>query len=81
MSNAIGLFLRQVVLQRGLPFDVKLPKIKPVALGSLSETELNIELDKGYTELEKGHVRSASDVFTDLNKDLVRSKIAADSSS
>ena len=25
MSNAIGLFLNQVVLQRGIPFEVKLP--------------------------------------------------------
>ncbi|HPE94771.1 MAG TPA: type II toxin-antitoxin system RelB/DinJ family antitoxin [Bacillota bacterium] len=27
MSNAIGLFLRQVVLQRGIPFDMKLPEV------------------------------------------------------
>ena len=27
MSNAIGLFLRQVVLQRGIPFDIKLPTV------------------------------------------------------
>lgn len=26
MSNAVGMFLRQVVLQNGIPFDVKLPK-------------------------------------------------------
>ena len=25
MSNAIGLFLNQVVLQRGIPFEIKLP--------------------------------------------------------
>ena len=27
LSNAIGLFLRQVVLQRGIPFDMKLPEV------------------------------------------------------
>jgi len=69
MSNAIGLFLRQVVLQGGLPFDVKLPKKKPVAMGSLSETELNVELEKGYTDMKKGRVRPATDVFSDLQKD------------
>lgn len=28
MSNAVGMFLRQIVLQRGLPFEVKLPQEK-----------------------------------------------------
>jgi len=69
MSNAIGLFLRQVVLQRGLPFDVKLPNKKPAAIGSLSETELNVELEKGYTDMKKGRVRPAVEVFSDLQKD------------
>ena len=27
MSNAVGMFLRQVVLQRGIPFDMKLSLI------------------------------------------------------
>jgi len=69
MSNAICLFLRQVVLQRGLPFEVKLPNKKPVAMSSLSETELNVELEKGYTDMKEGHVRTAADVFSDLQKD------------
>ena len=25
MSNAVGMFLRQVVIQRGIPFEMKLP--------------------------------------------------------
>ena len=25
MSNAVGMFLRQIVLQRGIPFEMKLP--------------------------------------------------------
>jgi len=69
MSNAIGLFLRQVVIHRGLPFEVKLPYKKPVALDSLSVAEFNAELEKGYTDMKEGKVRPASDVFADLKKD------------
>ena len=29
MSNAVSMFLRQVVLQKGIPFDVKLPADDP----------------------------------------------------
>ena len=56
MSNAIGLFLRQVVMQRGIPFDMKLPKSHPLAVGSLSEAQFNAEIEKGLTDLASGKV-------------------------
>ena len=31
MSNAVGMFLRQVIIQRGIPFEMKLPVKKPLA--------------------------------------------------
>lgn len=35
MSNAVGMFLRQIVLQRGIPFEMKLPSCEePVSYGS-----------------------------------------------
>ena len=69
MSNAIGLFLRQIVLQRGIPFDMKLPQRKPVALGSLSEAEFNAEMEKGFADMAAGRLRPADDVFADLQRD------------
>lgn len=70
MSNAIGLFLRQVVLQRGLPFEVKLPEQnKPIAMKALSADEFNKEMEKGYADMKAGRVRPAADVFADLQKD------------
>ena len=69
MSNAIGLFLRQVVLHRGLPFEVKLPEREPVALSSLSTEEFNAEMEKGFMDMNEGRVRPAADVFADLEKD------------
>ena len=69
MSNAIGLFLRQVVLQRGIPFDMKLPQQRPVALGSLSEAEFNAEIEKGFADMESGRARPAAEVFADLERD------------
>ena len=69
MSNAIGLFLQQVVLQRGIPFDVKLPFRKPLGLGSLSEEEFNYEIEKGFADIVAGRMRSADNVFADLKRD------------
>jgi len=36
MANAINLFLRQVILQKGIPFDVKLPQKKLLDYNALS---------------------------------------------
>lgn len=69
VSNAINMFYKQIILQRGLPFEVKLPTEQPLNMASLSEEQLNTELEKGYTDMLKGHTRSADEVFSDIRKD------------
>jgi len=69
MSNAINIFLKQVVLQRGIPFDMKLPATTPIAVGSLDDTAMNTELEKGYADMKSGRQRSAKDVLADMNRD------------
>ena len=68
-SSAIDIFYRQIILKRGLPFDVKIPIEKPVAMGVLSEEELNDELEKGYADMLTGRVRPADQVFADIRRD------------
>lgn len=62
MSNAIGLFLRQVIIQRGIPFELKLPQIKPLSIGTLSEEQFNAEIEKGFADLSEGKLIAAQDV-------------------
>jgi DNA-damage-inducible protein J len=69
MSSAIGIFLLQVVLQRGLPFEMKLPAHKPLSAGSLSEEQFNTELEKGLADLTSGQVSSADSVADRMHKD------------
>ena len=68
-SNAINMFYKQIILQRGLPFDVKIPSSRPVDMSSLSEAELNAELEKGYADIKTGRTREANAVFEDIRKD------------
>ena len=63
-SNAITMFYRQIVLQRGLPFDVKLPA------STLSDEEIDAEIAKGYRDIESGNVRDAKTVFDEIFRDL-----------
>ena len=39
MSNAVGMFLRQVVIQRGIPFDIKLPSNKRLSVSELNKEQ------------------------------------------
>ena len=69
MSNAIGLFLRQIIMQRGIPFDMKLPMQKPVAIGAMTAAELDAELEKGYADIAAGRLHDLDDVVADMQRD------------
>lgn len=63
MSNAISMFLRQVALQRGIPFEMKLPPVtNPVEMSSLTSKEIDAALQKGLNDIEEGRVYSADEV-------------------
>ena len=68
-SNAITMFYKQVVLQKGLPFEVKLPAARPVDVSALTEEQLNAELEKGYADIKEGRSRSARSAFDDIRRD------------
>ena len=68
-SNAINIFYKQIILQRGLPFEVKMPPAKPVNINTLLETEFNEELEKGYADMQAGRTKNAKEAFADIRKD------------
>lgn len=65
-SGAVQMFYRQIVLRRGLPFELTLPQAKPTAIGGMSREELDMELQKGMTSLKVGQRISAADVDREL---------------
>ena len=67
-SNAITMFYKQIVLQRGLPFEVKLPVAQPLDASKFTEQQMNAEIEKGYADILAGKTRSAEDVFADMRK-------------
>ncbi len=73
-SNAINIFYKQIILNNGLPFEVKLPSRNLLNIHSLSESELVAELEKGYADMESGRTKPAKEVFerirNEINRDL-----------
>ena len=66
MSNAIGMFLKQIVLQRGIPFDMKLPISAPLSIGNLTGEQFDLEIQKGMDDIAAGRVISADAVEAEM---------------
>jgi len=67
VSNAINMFYKQIILQQGIPFDVKLPKA-PENAAKWSKERFDAELEKGYNDMLKGRTRPAAMVMSDIKK-------------
>ena len=67
-SSAINMFYKQIILKKGIPFDITLNAAKPADISLLSQEELSAELEKGFNQITEGKVRSAKEAFADLYK-------------
>ena len=64
MSNAVGMFLRQVVIQRGM----KLPASKPLDMRQMTKEQFDAEIQKGITDIENGRVYSVDEVEEEMHR-------------
>lgn len=67
-SNAITMFYKQIILQNGLPFEVKLP-VHPLDISRMTAEQLDEELEKGYADVRAGHTISMEQAFADIHKE------------
>lgn len=68
-SNAITMFYRQIVLQRGIPFEMKLPADRPVDMGTLTPEQLSAELQKGYDDVSAGKKKPSKQAFEAIRRE------------
>lgn len=68
-SSAIQMLYSQIVLKKGMPFELKLPSSKPLAVGAMTREQLDSELRKGVDSIKAGEVYSADEVDAALAKE------------
>lgn len=62
MSTAINMYLNQIYLTGGIPFNVTLPKVPDTINADLmSDEEIHAKLTKGYDDIENGQVQNTAD--------------------
>ena len=65
-SSAIQMLYSQIVLQKGIPFDLHLPMQKPTAIGDMKREEINAEIAKGIESVNAGRTYSVDEVDKEL---------------
>ncbi|MCM1494564.1 MAG: type II toxin-antitoxin system RelB/DinJ family antitoxin [Bacteroides sp.] len=68
-SGAIQMLYSQIVLTKGIPFDLRLPSSKPTAIGGMSHEQLDTELMKGIESLKSGKTYTVDEVDAELSKE------------
>ena len=57
-SSAIQMLYSQIVLTRGMPLDLHLPPQQPTAIGGMTRSQLDAELQRGVDSLRTGKIYS-----------------------
>lgn len=64
MSTAVDMFLNQIVLTGGIPFDVTLPSApESIDMTKMSIDEIHDKIQKGYESYKEGRTQSAAKAF------------------
>ncbi len=66
-SSAIQMMYSQIVLKRGLPFELKLPVSKPLNINEMTSEELDKELLKGVNSVNNGKHYTSDEVDSILS--------------
>ena len=68
-ATAIDIFYRQIILKKGIPFSLTIPKSLP-AQDAMDEKTFNALMAKGYNQAVQGDSYPIADVFEELEQGL-----------
>ena len=72
MANAINLFLHQIVIHNGLPFDIKLPTSKPLNYATMTKEQFDTEMEKGLADYYAGRTMPSLQVREEMQREIRR---------
>ncbi len=65
-SGVITLLYKQIILNRGIPFSLKLPE-ENVKVDPMTEAQFQDELNKGLDDIKEGRTIPAGSIFAQLH--------------
>jgi len=70
MSTAMTIYLRQIALQRKIPFEMALPNVQPIGFQSLTDGEFNALMDKAAQSYASGNCTGFEEFKTELQREI-----------
>ena len=68
VSTAINMFYKQIILNNGMPFELKLPKNKKIDISKMTESQFNSEMEKAYQEMQDKKGISVTSAFSSIKR-------------
>ena len=68
VSTAINMFYKQIILNNGMPFELKLPKNKNIDISKMTESQFNSEMEKAYQEMQDKKGISVTSAFSSIKR-------------
>lgn len=68
VSTAINMFYKQIILNNGLPFDVKVPNKKNINLSEMTEEQFNLDMEQSYKNMLNNEGLSVDEAFSSIKK-------------
>ena len=68
-SVLINMLYKQIIMQKGIPFEMKLPKEEPLVYSALTKEQFDKENGKGMDDIKTERVYSASAVEEEMKRE------------
>lgn len=68
-SSAIQMLYSQIILNNGIPFELRLPSRKPNAIGDMTREQLDAEIRKGIKSMQTGKSYTVDEVDAELKRE------------
>ena len=67
MATAMEMYLRQIAMQRKIPFEIALQNDMPLAYGSMTDDQFNSLMEQAFIEYKNGEIISNEEVRKEMN--------------
>ena len=68
-SVLINMLYKQIIMQKGIPFEMKLPKDEPLVYSALTKEQFDKEIGKAMDDIKAGLIYSASAVEEEMKRE------------
>lgn len=68
VSTAINMFYKQIILNNGMPFELKLQNKKNIDISKMTEVQFNSEMENAYQEMLDNKGVSVQQAFSSIKR-------------